>query len=73
MDGYKKEILGLFRNLEFQANRKSLGQMVKKDSSDGSKLERDLRKLECSVSYKTNLSSGRTGRSSSRVLVEVCP
>ncbi|RVW63334.1 hypothetical protein CK203_058258 [Vitis vinifera] len=47
------------------ANRKSLGQVVKKASSDGSKLERELRKLECSVSYKTKFSSGRTGRSSS--------
>ena len=73
VDGYEEEILGLFRNLEFRANKKSLGQVVKKARSDGSKLEREIRKLECSISYKTKFSSGRAGRSSSEVLVEVCP
>ena len=73
VDGYKEEILDLFRNLEFQANRKSLGQVVKKASSDGSKLERKLRKLECSISYKTNLSRRRTKRNSSKESIEVGP
>ena len=69
----KEEILGLFRKLEFRTNRKSMGQVVKKPSFDGSKFERELRKLECLVSYKTNLFGGRRGRKFSRKLVEVCP
>lgn len=48
-----------------------MGQVEKKSSSGGSKFKRELRKLECSISYKTNLSGGRRGRNFFWELVEV--
>ena len=72
VDGFEKEILGLLRRLEFRTNRKTTGQVLKKSSCGGSKFERELCKLECSISYKTNSFGGRRGRKSSGKLAEVC-
>ena len=72
MNGFEKEILGLWRRLEIRTNRKTAGQVLKKSSCGGSRFERELCKLECFVSYKTNCFGRRKERKSSGELAEVC-
>ena len=61
MDGHEGEILGLLEKLELRIKGKIVRQGTKKAKVCGSKLERELRKLECSISYKTDLRCGRGG------------
>ena len=59
MDGYEEEILGPLEKLELRIKGKIVRQGTKKAKVSGSKLERRLRKLERSVSFKTNSRCGR--------------
>ena len=59
VDGYEKEILGLLKKLELRIKGKTVRQGTKKAKVSGSKLERELQKLEFLVNYKTDLRCGR--------------
>ena len=61
VDGYEKEILGLLKKLELRIKGKTVRQGTKKAKVSGSKLERELQKLEFLVNYKTDLRCGRGG------------
>ena len=71
VDGYEEEILSLLEKLELRIKWKVVRQGTKKAKVSGSKLERRLRKLERSVSFKTNLRCGRGRGIIYRYLVRV--
>lgn len=51
-DGFEEEILALLKKNGVQKKGKSMGKESKKSSTGVSKFERELKRLECSVSFK---------------------
>lgn len=59
MDGFENEILTMFRSLECRKRGKIYVQGGKKNYLLRSKVERELRKLECSIKYGSPSDSGK--------------
>lgn len=64
--------MGLLKKLELRTKEKTVRQGTKKSKVGGSKFEKELQKLECSVSYKIDSTGGRRGRKSFGELARVC-
>ena len=58
-DGFKNEILTMFRSLECRKRGKDFMQGGKKNLFLRSRVERELRKLECSIKYGSPSGSGK--------------
>ena len=59
VDGFENEILTMFRSLECRKRGKDFVQGGKKNHFLRSKVERELRKLECSFKYGSSSGSGK--------------
>ena len=62
VDGFKNEILTMFQSLECRKRGKIYVQGGKKNSLLRSRVERELRKLECSIKYGSPSDSGKRNR-----------
>ena len=62
VDGFENEILTMFQSLECRTRGKIYVQGGKKNSLLRSKVERELRKLECSIKYGSPSDSGKRNR-----------
>lgn len=72
VDGFEEEILVFLRRLELCKKGKAVRQGLKKGLLAGSKLGRELQKLECFVKCKSDLINGRRRGKSIWELAKVC-
>ena len=71
VEGHEVEILALLKNLKLRTGSSTLSKRRKKKKSCITRFERELKRLDCSVSYEGTSRISKKSGQSSRVLIPV--